>query len=227
MQKGAGMNPPATVRVTDPQGVHGTIDTTAWPLDGSRAEVLVQLEGGQQVLVPVQALIRQDEGRYYVPMALADLERRRRTGPDPREPPLVLPVIAEALDVQKRTVETGRVRIHKTVHEREALVDEPLLREEVVIERVPINRVVEGPIPVRYEGETMIVSLLEEVLMVETRLLLREELHLTKRRTDTHEPVRVTLRREDVTIERVDRERNEPNSREQEDSHGEDRDRTL
>jgi uncharacterized protein (TIGR02271 family) len=227
MQKGTDMNPPATVRVTDPQGVHGTIDTTAWPLDGSRAEVLVQLEGGQQVLVPVQALIRQEEGRYEVPMALADLEDRRRAGADPHEPPLVVPVMVEALDVRKRTVETGRVRIHKTVHAREVLVDEPLLRDEVVIERVPINRVVEGPIPVRSEGDTMIVSVLEEVLVVETRLLLTEELRMTTRRTETHTPARVMLRHEDVTIERVDRERHEPHSQEQEESHGEDRDRTL
>ena len=204
------MNPPATVKVTDPQGVHGTIDTTIWPLDGRRAEVLVSLESGQQVWVPVPLLIREEEGRYSVPMALADLERR--AGADPREPPLVLPVLAEALDVQTRTLETGRVRIHKTVHAREVLVDEPLLREEVVIARVPINRVVEGPIPVRYEGDTMIISLLEEVLVVETRLLLTEELRIAKRRTDMHQPVPVTLRREDVTIERVDRARHEPDS---------------
>jgi hypothetical protein len=75
------MNPPATVRVTDPQGVHGTIDTTVWPLDGRRAEVLVSLEGGQQVWVPVPILIREEEGRYSVPMALADLERRGRGSP--------------------------------------------------------------------------------------------------------------------------------------------------
>jgi uncharacterized protein (TIGR02271 family) len=219
------MNPPAAVTVTDPQGVHGTIDTAAWPLDGSRAEVLVQLETGQQVLVPLQMLIREEEGRYAVPMALAELERR--AGADPREPPLVLPVLAEVLDVRTRTVETGRVRIHKTVHAREVLVDEPLLREEVAIERVPVNRVVEGPIPVRYEGDTMIVSVLEEVLVVKTRLLLTEELRITRRRTETHQPVPVTLRHEDVTIERVDLERNEPHSQGQEESHGEDRDRTL
>jgi hypothetical protein len=40
--------------------------TTAWPLDGSRAEVLVALENGQQ-LVPLTPLIRQDEGRYLCP----------------------------------------------------------------------------------------------------------------------------------------------------------------
>lgn len=219
------MNPPAAVTVTDPQGVHGTIDPTAWPLDGSRAEVLVSLESGQQVLVPVHMLIREEEGRYAVPMALAELERR--VGADPREPPLVLPVLAEVLDVQTRRVETGRVRIHKSVQAREVLVDEPLLREEVIIERVPVNRVVEGPIPVRYEGNTMILSLLEEVLVVETRLLLKEEVHMTTRRTETHAPERVTLRYEDVTIERVNRERNEPHSQGQEESHGEDRDRTL
>jgi uncharacterized protein (TIGR02271 family) len=218
------MNPPAAVTVTDPQGVHGTIDTAVWPLDGSQAEVLVSLEGGQQVLVPLQMLIREGEGRYAVPMALADL---KRASADPREPPLVLPVLAEALDVRTRAVETGRVRLHKTVQAREVLVDEPLLWEEVAIERVPVNRVVEGPIPVRYEGDTMIVSVLEEVLVVETRLLLTEELRITRRRTETHQPVPVTLRREDVTIERIAGERNEPHSREQEESHGEDRDRTL
>ncbi len=92
---------------------------------------------------------------------------------------------------------------------------------------MPINRVAEGPTLVRYEGETMIVSVLEEVLVVETRLLLTEELRITTRRTDTHQPVPVTVRREDVTIERIDRERNELHSRGQEESHGEDRDRTL
>jgi uncharacterized protein (TIGR02271 family) len=164
------MNPPTTVKVTDPQGVQGTIDVTAWPLDGRRAEVPVSLEGGRQVWVPVQMLIREAEGRYAVPMPLADLERRPHAGADSPEPPLVLPVLEEVLDVQTRRVETGRVRLHKTVRAREVLVDEPLLREEVVIERVPVNRVVEGPIPVRYEGDTMILSLLEEVLVVETRL---------------------------------------------------------
>jgi uncharacterized protein (TIGR02271 family) len=225
-RKGGGMNPPAVVRVTDPQGVRGSIDTSAWPLDGRRAEVSVSLESGRQVLVPLERLVRQEDGSYRVIVNLSAWERPRGVGVDAREPPLVLPVIEETLTVDTRPVETGRVRIRKVVHEREALVDPPLLREEVIIERVPVNRVVEGPIPVRYEGDTMIVSVLEEVLVVETRLLLTEEVRITTRRTETHTPTRVTLRREDVTIERVDRERHELNTQGQEESHGEDRDRT-
>jgi uncharacterized protein (TIGR02271 family) len=99
-------------------------------------------------------------------------------GVDAPEPPLVLPVIEETLTVDTRPVETGRIRIQQVVHEREEPVDPPLLQEEVIIERVPVNRVVEGPVPGRYEGDTMIVSVLEEVVVVETRLLLTEEVHI-------------------------------------------------
>ena len=84
------------------------------------------------------------------------------------------------------------------------MVDEPLLREEVNIERVPVNRVVEGPVQVRREGNTLIVPLLEEVLVVEKRLMLKEELHITKRRFETREPRAVTLRTAEANIERVD-----------------------
>jgi uncharacterized protein (TIGR02271 family) len=206
------MNPPAVVRVTDPQGVHGTIDAAVWPLDGRRAEMLVSIESGQQVLVPLKVLVRHEDGSDRVTVKLAAWKHQRGAGDTRREPPLVLPVMEETLDVQTRRVETGRVRIRKVVHARDALVDPPLLREEVIIERVPVNRVVEGPLPVRYEGDTMIISLLKEVLVVETRLLLTEEVRITTRRTETHTPTRVALRREDVTIERVDLERHEPHT---------------
>jgi uncharacterized protein (TIGR02271 family) len=116
---------------------------------------------------------------------------------------LVVPVIAEELEVQKRVVETGKVRITKVAQEREVVVDEPLFGEEVEVERVPIQRVVEGPIPVRYEGDTVIVSILEEVLVVEKRLLLKEEFHIRKRRVETHQPQQVTLRHEEARIERL------------------------
>jgi uncharacterized protein (TIGR02271 family) len=125
----------------------------------------------------------------------------------------VLPVIQETVDVHTTPVEKGRVRIRKMVHEREELVDPPLLRDDVVVERVPINHVVEGPIPVRSEGDTLIIPLFEEVLVVETRLLLKEEVHLTKRRVETHTPQRVTLRREEAIVERVTLEGDKSNPR--------------
>jgi len=103
----------------------------------------------------------------------------------------------------------GRVRIRKIVHDREESIDPPLSRDEVVVERAPINRVVEGPIAVRTEGDTTIIPLLEEVLVVEKRLLLKAELHLTKWQVETHTPQHVTLRREEAVIEHVNPEGDE------------------
>jgi uncharacterized protein (TIGR02271 family) len=202
------------VRVTGPGNLRGTIDTAAWPLDNSRAEVLVQLEGGAAVLVPLDVLVRQDDGSYHLTLDAAALEQRKAADEArASDSPLVLPVIQETVDVHTTPVEKGRVRIRKMVHEREELVDPPLLRDDVVVERVPINRVVEGPIPVRSEGDTLIIPLFEEVLVVETRLLLKEEVHLTKRRVETHTPQRVTLRREEAIVERVTLEGDKSNPR--------------
>lgn len=117
---------------------------------------------------------------------------------------VVIPVIAEEVQIDTRVVETGTVRIAKTVDTRQETISQPLMREELRVERVPVNRVVQEATPIRYEGETMIVPLLEEVLFVEKRLVLKEELHITLRKNVTEHTETVMLRREDARIERID-----------------------
>jgi uncharacterized protein (TIGR02271 family) len=112
--------------------------------------------------------------------------------------------MAEALEIDKRRVETGRVRIRKVVHEREEVIDLSLLSEEVSIERLAIHRFVDEAIPIRYEGDTMIISLLAELAVVENLFMLKEELRITRRQVETHQPRRVTLRREEATVEYLD-----------------------
>lgn len=119
---------------------------------------------------------------------------------------IVIPLAAERVAIGKRVVETGGVRITKTVTEREETADVPLLSDHVEVERVAVNRVLDTPPEVRREGEVLIVPILEEVLVVEKRLMLREELHIRMTREETHQPQQVTLRREDVQIERFTRD---------------------
>jgi stress response protein YsnF len=49
----------------------------------------------------------------------------------------------------------------------------------------------------------MIVSIMEEVLVVEKRLLVKEELHIRKQRVETHHPQQITLRSEEALVERL------------------------
>ena len=62
----------------------------------------------------------------------------------------------------------------------------------------------EAPVPVRQEGLTTIITLLEEVV-VEKRLRATEEVRITKRRAHPSRPLQhVTLRREEAVVERLD-----------------------
>jgi len=111
----------------------------------------------------------------------------------------------EELDVRRRRVETqSGVRISKTVEEREEIVDEPLTKEEVEVERVAMNVPVDAPSGVRYEGDTMIIPIFEEIVVVEKRLMLKEEIRVTRRRENFRAPESVTLRREVASVERIE-----------------------
>jgi len=115
----------------------------------------------------------------------------------------VIPILAEEVEVEKQVRETGRVHVHKTVQQHEEVVDEPLVQETVEIQRVPINRVIERPIPTRQEGDTTIISVTKEVLVVEKRLMFTEEVRITRRRSEFHDPQRVDLQSEEIVIEHL------------------------
>lgn len=114
-----------------------------------------------------------------------------------------IPVIHEHLQIDKELIETGKVRISKTVHEHEETVDIPLMSEEVSVERIPFNEYLENTTPsVRYEGETMIIPIIKEVLFIEKRMMLVEEVRVTKKQNQTTETQKVTLRREEINVSR-------------------------
>jgi uncharacterized protein (TIGR02271 family) len=116
-----------------------------------------------------------------------------------------IPVIEETLALGKRVIETGGYRLVKSVSEREASATAPVVHESVVVDRVAIDRLLgpEEPLPSpRTEGDTWILPLYEEVLVVEKRVRLTEELHVRRVRTESPAPAQtMTLRKETVTIE--------------------------
>ena len=118
---------------------------------------------------------------------------------------LVIPVVAEELAIETARITRGAVRLHKRVETSEQAVDTPQVREEVIVERVAVDRPVEGAAPEpREEDGVLVIPVLEEIAVVEKRLILREEIRVSRRRTMTSSPQVVTLRREVVEVERVD-----------------------
>ncbi len=186
-------------------GLRGTIESAGKPQPGGKGRITVRLDDGRLVVVPEGALSLANDGTYRLALALKDLEivESHADGATAAEA-AVIPVVREELEVAKRKVETGRVRVTKLVREHEEVVDIPLLREQVDIQRVPINRYLEGPAESRQEGDTLIIPLVEEVLVVEKRLMLKEELRITRRQVQESHPQRVTLRSEEAVVERAE-----------------------
>ena len=197
-------------QVIDEKGVRGMLDLTVVPPQGSESKlVLVRFDDGSQVFANAATFVERQEGIFTFPGSFAELLNQNQaaqygTAAFGETAQIVIPLLAEQLKIARQKVLTGGVRVHKTVAERTETIDEPTLREDVEIERVPINRFVAEPPAVRREGEVMIVPLVEEVLVVEKKLVLREEIRVTTRRDTVRQPQQIVLRREEATLEQIE-----------------------
>jgi uncharacterized protein (TIGR02271 family) len=108
----------------------------------------------------------------------------------------------EQLQARTTPVETGRVQVGKEVVEEQRTVDVPVSREEVFVERHPVDRrPADRPIDTT-EGETIEVPVREEQVEVEKRPVVYEEVGVGKRTTRDTEQVSGTVQREELRVDR-------------------------
>jgi len=160
--------------------------------EGGVETLVLGLEDGSQITLPSNELVWKGAGTWLLTNAVRDARG------------LVIPVVEETLELSKERVETGKVRITKSVQSREVVVDDPLNRERVSVEHVPINQVVTGDVPqVREEGDVTVIPILEERVVTHKELVLVEEVRIRRDRSQYHDPKSVTLRKEVVSVERL------------------------
>lgn len=190
------------LKVLGRDGLLGWIDLTDQPDESP--DVQVHLEDGRTLVVPAGYFLEQEDG-YYLPLSREQIDTLDHQASDGegRQSLMVVPIIAEQVEVGRRRVTTGRVRLHKRVSERREQVSAQRIREQVEVTRVPVNRAVDTPPQVRYEGDTMVIPVLEEVLVVQKKLVLREEVRVRKVRQNIPDPQTVTLRSEQIDVERL------------------------
>jgi uncharacterized protein (TIGR02271 family) len=166
-------------------------DNPARVVSTTAAVALVAFESGPHLAVPFGAFTR-DGGRWRLGFSFEGY---------------TVPVMEEQLQVGTRQIEKGTgIRVEKHVVTRHQRVEPEVFRDRLEVERVPRDTWVEpGALPTtRVEGETLILPLLEEVVVVSKRLRLREEVRITRRRVRAGAPEDVALRREEVTVTPLD-----------------------
>ncbi|MBL0407707.1 DUF2382 domain-containing protein [Microvirga aerilata] len=113
----------------------------------------------------------------------------------------VIPIVEETATIIKREVVTGRVRVQMVTDIVEELARADVQRETVEVTCVTIDRMVETAPEIRTEGDVTIVPVVEEVLVVEKRLVLKEELHIRRRIETEVVEVPVSLRKQRAVVE--------------------------
>jgi len=125
------------------------------------------------------------------------------TGRDPvASQPEVLRLHEETAQISKASRVSGEVSVSTRTLTRDELVSQDLAHTNVEITTVPIGRAVDAIPAVREEGDVTIFPVMEEVLVIERRLMLKEEVHIRKVRTTERHQETVTLRYQEAVVSR-------------------------
>lgn len=120
-----------------------------------------------------------------------------------------LELVEESLTVETERVVTGRVRVSTDTEFTDEVVRASLSGDRVEVTREAIGRQVNDVPQTRIEGDVTIIPVLEEIVVVEKRLMLVEEIRLRKIATTEEVAIPVTLRRQRATVKRLEETPNE------------------
>jgi uncharacterized protein (TIGR02271 family) len=113
-----------------------------------------------------------------------------------------VPIIEERARIEKKMVDKSVVRITTSFNAHTEHLTQELTSEDVLVERVPVDREIDSIPQIREEADALIIPVVEQRVVIEKRWVLREELHVRKKkRTDTVE-IPVTLHSSEVSVER-------------------------
>jgi Domain of unknown function (DUF2382) len=114
----------------------------------------------------------------------------------------IIPVIEEQVVIGTERATTGTVRVRTVTHEDEHAIDEPVTITDVEVKRVPVDLWTDEPVADRVEGDTRIISVHREEIVVQRRLHVVEEVHLTLRRREERHREIVRTQQMQVLVER-------------------------
>jgi stress response protein YsnF len=96
----------------------------------------------------------------------------------------IIPILEEHVVIGTERATTGTVRVRTVTHEEEHAIDEPVRITDVEVKRVPVDLWTDEPVADRIEGDTRIISVYREEIIVQRRMHVVEEVHVSLRRRE-------------------------------------------
>lgn len=107
----------------------------------------------------------------------------------------------EQLQATKERVQAGEVNVRKNVVSEEQTLNVPVNREEVYVERHPVDTAVPSNTPIGQGEEVTRIPVSEEQVQVSKQPVVTEEINIGKRVVQENQHVTDTVRREEAHIE--------------------------
>ena len=126
-----------------------------------------------------------------VPMSVPDNER-------------TIPLYEEQLDVAKAEAVTDRLQVTTHIDERAVMIEDSIERGHLTVERVSVDRAVARAPEPRQDGDTLVVSVVEERLVIEKHLFVIEELRIIRTSTTEQVAIPATVRTMRAAVEHAD-----------------------
>ena len=115
----------------------------------------------------------------------------------------VIPVMEEELQVGKRTVQTGGVRVFSRIVETPVQEQVTLREERATIERHAVNRPISGAELSSLQSQTIEVKEMAEEAVVEKTARVVEEIHIGKEATERTQQIKDTVRKTEVEVDQI------------------------
>jgi uncharacterized protein (TIGR02271 family) len=114
-----------------------------------------------------------------------------------------MPVLEEELNAQKMVRQAGEVRLRKIVHTELKHFTVPVMKEEVVVERVPPSEAATDKVASEsaFKEKTIVVPVAEEEVTVTKQPVVKEEVRVHKKRTTENREISDEVRKEEVQID--------------------------
>ncbi len=119
---------------------------------------------------------------------------------------LRIPLHVEEVSVSRREVEKANVEIALITGTHGQLIDEELTHVSGRDRTYPIGRTIDVVPPITEEGDTTIIPVVEEIVVVERQFVLKEEIHIRRVTTKERHQETVMLRKQEAVITRKEAE---------------------
>lgn len=189
-------------------GVKGVVLASARFLDDSK-EKRVRLDTGEEFMVPSDALEPQPDGSFLLRQRRREQQPVRGAAPkvdplapaaergDPPPAPKPAEVSAPPRQAQPPASQQAQAPAPQQAQAPAPQVEtappvEQLFRHGYNVRRVQVERILDEPVQPRQEGDTIVYPVMEEVVVFQKKLMLREEIYVTPESAPI-EPRRIDL----------------------------------